>query len=146
MFNWKISYYENVNGVEKSFQKDFSSREEYRNFLNENPKFRYKNPFSFFFENNFLGNDLFSNDFFALWNRKEKVDNEFWFNLDEYENHKNEIENEKELKESKKKYLEETKIKLLEYKSTFEKEWKKELVEKINKDLEKVDEELKTIK
>lgn len=149
MFKGKIFAYQNIDGKEKRFEREFSDYESYKSFLNSNshifPSIWPSYNFGLEALDNYLNNFLDSKLEIA-W--PENTSNEIetdWLNLSKYEKEAMKIDEEKRQKEYKKTRLENTKKTLNSYLEKFKKEKREDLVKDIEEDLSKVESWLKEL-
>ena len=142
MFKGKVYVYRNNNWKEEEFEKEFDNPQEFNNFRKTYHQPEFGGPFMWLWDRAHLQN-YFNN----------LIDRRFWLesmpepeeeqkslpsgiNLDEYENELQKIEYNKAHKAEKIQWLKDTLAKLKDYKKKFKAEWRDDMVEKIDKDID----------
>ena len=142
MFKWKIYVYRNNNGKEEEFEKEFDNPQEFNNFRRSYRQPEMEGPFMWLWDrahlqnyfNNLIDRRFWLESMEEPQEEKRSLPN--WINLDEYENELQKIEYNKAHKTEEIKELKETLEKLKDYKKKFKAEWRDDMVEKIDKDID----------
>ena len=151
MFKWKVYVYRNNNWKEEEFEKEFDNPQEFNNFRKA-----YRQP-------------EFEGPFMGLWDRahlqnyfNNLIDRRFWLgtlpepeeeyvclpegvDLGVYEDALQKKQYEEAEKNRKLLWLKNGLTKLEDMKKRFEEEWDKDMVKKINKDIEATQKEIDAI-
>ena len=142
MFKGKVYVYRNNNWKEEEFEKEFDNPQEFNNFRRSYRQPEFEGPFMW------LGDRAHLQNYF-----NNLIDRRFWLesmeepqeekrslpkgiNLDEYENELQKIEYNKAHKAEEIQELKDTLAKLKDYKKRFKAEWRDDMVEKLDKDID----------
>lgn len=142
MFKWKVYVYRNNNWKEEEFEKEFDNPQEFNNFRRSYRQPEMEGPFMWLWDrahlqnyfNNLIDRRFWLESMEGPQEEKRSLPN--WINLDEYENELQKIEYNKAHKTEEIKELKETLSKLKDYKKRFKEEWRDDMVEKIDKDID----------
>ncbi len=142
MFKWKVYVYRNNNWKEEEFEKEFDNPQEFNNFRRSYRQPEMEGPFMWLWDrahlqnyfNNLIDRRFWLESMEEPQEEKRSLPN--WINLDEYENELQKIEYDKAHKTEEIKELKETLAKLKDYKKRFKEEWRDDMVEKIDKDID----------
>lgn len=142
MFKWKVYVYRNNNWKEEEFEKEFDNPQEFNNFRRSYHQPEMEGPFMWLWDrahlqnyfNNLIDRRFWLESMEGPQEEKRSLPN--WINLDEYENELQKIEYNKAHKTEEIKELKETLEKLKDYKKRFKAEWRDDMVEKIDKDID----------
>jgi hypothetical protein len=142
MFKWKVYVYRNNNWKEEEFEKEFDNPQEFNNFRRSYRQPEMEGPFMWLWDrahlqnyfNNLIDRRFWLESMEGPQEEKRSLPN--WINLDEYENELQKIEYNKAHKTEEIKELKETLEKLKDYKKKFKAEWRDDMVEKIDKDID----------
>lgn len=151
MFKGKISIYKNLNGKENKIEQEFDNESDYNRFIEENKIQLWEFNQSFF--SNIYDLEKYIDDAFfkRIWKffthtktpglDYQRID---WLpSLDKYASEYEKILSEKKAKENQKNALKQTIEWLKDYKKKFENEWRNDLIQQIQQDIKKYEEELK---
>ena len=141
MFKWKVYVYRNNNGKEEEFEKEFDNPQEFNNFRKTYRQPEFGGPFMWLGDRAHLQNyfnNLIDRRFWleSIDEPGERKSLPNWVNLDEYEDELQRIEYSKAHKAEKLQELKDTLAKLKDYKKRFKAEWRDDMVEKIDKDID----------
>ena len=142
MFKGKVYVYRNNNWKEEEFEKEFDNPQEFNNFRRSYRQPEFEGPFMW------LGDRAHLQNYF-----NNLIDRRFWLeameepqeekkslpkgiNLDEYENELQKIEYNKAHKAEEIQELKDALAKLRDYKKRFKAEWRDDMVEKLDKDID----------
>ena len=142
MFKGKVYVYRNNNWKEEEFEKEFDNPQEFNNFRKNYRQPEFEGPFMWLGDRAHLQNyfnNLIDRRFWleAMEEPKEeKRSLPKWINLDEYENELQKIEYNKAHKAEEIQELKDALAKLRDYKKRFKAEWRDDMVEKLDKDID----------
>ena len=141
MFKGKVYVYRNNNGKEEEFEKEFDNPQEFNNFRKTYRQPEFWGPFMWLGDRAHLQNyfnNLIDRRFWleSMDESEEHKSLPNWVNLDEYEDELQKIEYSKAHKAEKLQELKDTLAKLKDYKKRFKAEWRDDMVEKIDKDID----------
>ena len=142
MFKGKVYVYRNNNWKEEEFEKEFDNPQEFNNFRRSYRQPEFEGPFMWLGDRAHLQNyfnNLIDRRFWleAMEEpQEEKRSLPKWINLDEYENELQKIEYNKAHKAEEIQELKDALAKLRDYKKRFKAEWRDDMVEKLDKDID----------
>ncbi len=156
MFKWKVYVYKNINWKEEKIEREFDNPKEFQSFAKNNNVWWLER-----FSNGLNSPVLWLWDWVNLQNYFDSiVDKKLWLNyhwdydyqddyvwwdivdLDKYEQELGKIEYQKQHKDENLKSLKNSLNKLKEYKKKFKEEWREDVIESIDSDIKKVEEEI----
>ena len=142
MFKGKVYVYRNNNWKEEEFEKEFDNPQEFNNFRRSYRQPEFEGPFMWLGDRAHLQNYFNNLIDRRFWlesmeePQEEKRSLPKWINLDEYENELQKIEYNKAHKAEEIQELKDALAKLRDYKKRFKAEWRDDMVEKLDKDID----------
>ena len=148
MFKGKVYVYRNNNWKEEEFEKEFDNPQEFNNFRKTYRQPEFGGPFMWLWDRAHLQN-YFNNLIdrrFGLWGPEEPQQEYICLpegvDLGVYEDALQKKEHEEAENNRKLQWFKNGLIKLEEMKKRFEEEWDKDMIKKINKDIEATQKEI----
>jgi hypothetical protein len=157
MFKGKVYVYKNINWKEEKIEREFDNPQEFQSFAKTNNVWwlerfadRLTSPMLWLWEwanlqnyfDNLIDRRLWLN--YKNWDDENQDNYVEWslIDLNKYEQELEKIEYQKQHKDESLKLLKNSLHKLKEYKKRFKDEWREDIIESIDSDIKKVEEEI----